>query len=1089
MSKAKKIVCIVFSFVCAALLGSLLYGEKLSHENTKKELQEIVLQDIEQTEVFLKQNPDSLENWMDYLAIDQAKIAVNQPSEESNNDLFFLMMALKFTNGVKKYPVFVNLRESLGALLDWRKSNFLQTAFRNRRILSDLASSRSSLVGTEEGMVLVNARPELKRDQKMNLEKEFQNQMQGDLPCELPPLPYSETRSETETISTQDIIPNAPEQTNSEKAPHARRSRLYNKLQNTHMQSDESEDSEESDETEAEPDVQKTEVSSESSSQNDVLLGSSDSKPFILASTQPLTDFMASEEKRDQRNPFLNTPFVYGQFSSKVQPAAPRQYAASENQDQNAEKLIPSSDGSSIEELRIFTEDTPAQKSSAAEKPAPKKDFSNRETTQNSLKDPRACAPGSVSEIDDLQSFLSDSMPEAESENVKPEKQESAPARVTLPRKEVPRSAPLKPFTNRIPALPVLHYSLKETIGNASEVSEYEGQETIEDLQKKLVGDISKDLETVRKCWLLEEFKAPSDEDLTAAYENTQNAFNHFSATLRRLNEKKRQGWIQSLHLEALDLNGDPQLDVLQDVYRQLSNGSIGLELSVFVNFRESIKHYLTLVSIKNDPEQGGQMFAQARNRVVKLLEIVEKDHTSVIERALEDELNWLETAGQAENSVQATRRMWAKPNLLGQVGASIFERYGTRAVQEEEKISNQVQRASIYGTSNFNGSLVMRPVSNPDRIELEVALNGSSNSRTRAYAGPAVILSRAKSRIQVEKKIFFDEDGFSTNNAAVNIRTNSQIQKVQDIWNRQFIENWVLRRANARKEQTENATMAQSSARLRARFNNQVDQATQKWNGQMDELVHVHFRMRDLELLNTRLWSDEAGVHGQTLFSCREGMGACSTPPQVSETSDLQYAIHETALQSICAGFLGGVNLDAYARKHLKETAPGFLAKALQESESKENEKSRDDDWSIRFPKDWPVSISMQEEKLCCIIHCSSIDVNKKSYPAVDIIVAYTIELQEDGIHFVRQEEIEILPPDYDPDSNKRLPASMVSLRRVMGKRLQEALPPEIVLKEQPVMKNPPADSNFAKVYIKPIFVQAKDGWLQVGMNLFEKK
>ena len=110
-----------------------------------------------------------------------------------------------------------------------------------------------------------------------------------------------------------------------------------------------------------------------------------------------------------------------------------------------------------------------------------------------------------------------------------------------------------------------------------------------------------------------------------------------------------------------------------------------------------------------------------------------------------------------------------------------------------------------------------------------------------------------------------------------------------------------------------------------------------------------------------------------------------------------------------------------------------------------------------MRFPKDWPISISMQDGKLACVIHCSSIEANKKSYSAVDIIVSYTIEVHEDGIHFVREGDIEILPPDYDPDSNKRLPASMVSLRRVMGKRLQEAFAPEIVLKEQPIMKNPP--------------------------------
>lgn len=1092
MSKAKKTVCIVCSFVCAALLGSVLYGEKLSHENTKKELQEIVLQDIEQTEVFLKQNPDSMEQWADYLSIEQAKKAINQPSEESNNDLISLMMALKFTNGVKKYPAFVNLRESLGALLDWRKSNFLQTAFRNRKVLADLASSRPSLAKAETGMELMKTAPDLNQDQKVFLEKELQNAMQGELPCELPPPPFSEVVPEKGALSRQDILPSAAEQTVPEKGARHRRSNLFNKLQKTHSDDEESEISPDTGKTENRSEDQKSETSLKSSAQNDVLLGSNDSKPFVLANSPSLTEIMAGEEKKVQAKPFGNASFLYGPTPSQVQTAGARQLAASENQVPEVEKLVSSLDEAAAEELNGSRQEIPARKSSAGKNSEPELKVPELESKRDLPEDSKACAPDSISEIEDLEDledFLSGSIPEADSESASPKKPERTQARTILPRKEASRPASLKPFTNKIPALPVLHYSLKETIGNAPAAPKYEGQETIDQLQKKLVGDFSKDLKTVRQCWLLEEFQVPSDEDLAAAYENIQNAFNHFSATLYRLNETKRQGWIQRLHLETLNLYGDPQLDVLQDVYHQLSNGSVGLELSVFVNFRETIKHYLTLVSIKNDPEQGGKMFAQARDRVVKLLEIVEKDHSSVNERALEDELNWLEAAGQAEKSVQATRQMWTKPNLVGQVGASIFERFGTRAVQEEEKISNQIQRTSIYGTSNFNGNLVMKPVLNPDRIELEVVLNGSSDSRTRAYAGPAIILSRAKSRVLVEKKIFFDQSGFSTNNAKVNIRTNSQIQNVQDIWNRQFVENFVLRRANARKDQTESEATAQSSARLRARFNKQVDDAIRSWNTQMSELVQVHFRMRDLELLNTHTWSDAAGAHGQTLFSCRAGMGAYSDPPQVPEQTDLQFAVHETALQSAFAGFLGGLNLNAYARKHLKETAPAPIAKALQNAESEENEKTRDDDWSIRFPKDWPASISMQDGKLCCVIHCSSIEANKKSYSAVDIIVSYTIEVHEDGIHFVREGDIEILPPDYDPDSNKRLPASMVSLRRVMGKRLQEAFAPEIVLKEQPIMKNPPADSQFAKVHIKPVFVQAKDGWLQVGMNLFEKE
>ena len=1116
MSKTKKLICAAISFVCVAF-GSILYGEKVSHDKTQKELQEIVLQDIEKVETFLKQNPVSMQPWEDYLAIEQAKNAIINPNEKSNDELFSLMLALKFSNGVKKYPVFVNLRSSLGALLDWRKSNFLQTAFRNRQILKTLASSRMAPDETMAELALTNSAPELKQDQKNHLEKEFQTAVQGNLPCPIPDPPFTENSSETFVLNEQDDSLQAAEQPVQEKAPKRRFSRLHDKLQKMHSGAETSEDSPEDESAESSQEDEstktptespKSESRQESASQIEVLYASAPAKSFILANTQSLTEFVAHEDKSAAKKPFLNSvgPIRFApQYSSTLQEqmplniktASPKQLAAaSEDPAQEIDDLIQkfedldsSSETAPTGNQENSPKKTPARKSPLKRNTNQKSNVPNQETTPDSENDSLKSEPGSASGIEDLQNFLSESNSEDEEENVESENPEGASIRTGLQQKTDARPEPLKPFTNQIPDLPVLHYSLKETIGNAPAAPKYEGQESIDELQEKLSGDFSEDLETVRQCWLLEEFQAPTEEDLTDAYENIQIALDKFSAALSRVGEKKHQAWNERLHLEALDLNGDPQLDVLQDVYLQLSSGNVGLELSVFVNLRETIKHYLTLVSIKNDPDQAGEMFAKARNRVVKLLEIVGEDHRSVIERALEDELNWLEMAGQAETSIEATRQMWTKPNLIGQVASSIFERYGTRAVQEEEKISNQIQRTSIYGTSNFSGNLIMRPVTNPDRIELEVVLAGSSDSRTRAYAGPAVILSRAKSKIQAEKKIYFDQTGFSTNNAKVDICTNSQIQNVQDVWNRPLVENFVYRLAYARKDETESVATAQNSARLRARFNKQVDDAIQSWNSQMSDLVQIHFRMRDLELLDAHTWSDESGAHGQTLFTCRSGMGAYSAPPQVPEATDLQFAVHETALQNVFAGFLGGMNLNAYARKHLKETAPAPIAKALKEAESKEDENSRDDDWAMRFPKDWPISISMQEGKLSCVIHSSGIEVNKKSYPAVDIIISYTIEVHEDGIHFVRDGEIEILPPDYDPDSNERLPASMVSLRRVMGKRLQEAFGPEIVLKEQPIMKNPPEDSLFANVHIKPVFVQAKDGWLQVGMNLFEKE
>jgi len=112
---------------------------------------------------------------------------------------------------------------------------------------------------------------------------------------------------------------------------------------------------------------------------------------------------------------------------------------------------------------------------------------------------------------------------------------------------------------------------------------------------------------------------------------------------------------------------------------------------------------------------------------------------------------------------------------------------------------------------------------------------------------------------------------------------------------------------------------------------------------------------------------------------------------------------------------------------------------------------------------------------------------------------VTYAIEARNGMFMLVRQGNVEILPSDFDPTVKKRLPASIVSLRRVMGKRLQELFKEEVELKEVPVLKNANAAANgtaeaadaasagFSKLRIRPIFVKAENGWFQMGLNFNE--
>ena len=98
----------------------------------------------------------------------------------------------------------------------------------------------------------------------------------------------------------------------------------------------------------------------------------------------------------------------------------------------------------------------------------------------------------------------------------------------------------------------------------------------------------------------------------------------------------------------------------------------------------------------------------------------------------------------------------------------------------------------------------------------------------------------------------------------------------------------------------------------------------------------------------------------------------------------------------------------------------------------------------------------SLRDGKIRLSLHCSKLTHESKTYPPLDISVTYAVNVQDGMFVLVREGGVEILPSDFDPTVKKRLPASIVSLRRVMGKRLQEVFKDEVEIKEVPVLKMP---------------------------------
>ncbi len=646
---------------------------------------------------------------------------------------------------------------------------------------------------------------------------------------------------------------------------------------------------------------------------------------------------------------------------------------------------------------------------------------------------------------------------------------------------------------NLLPTLPTLHFSLEELVKQeVAVISASDSTATSEIVSKSdpisLCGDFSQDIQAIWKAWKNTAYQIPMEADLEAAYTEVRESGRRIDQLLARATDKKSKEWREFLLWDTLNFNEPADSFALKEVYNRLCCGAFGLELEIFVQMREAIAHYHALEVQLQMTQAAEELYKSARLRMLALLTLAQKKNTSEIQRAIEDLAEWFVKMGQVSEPLLATYQVWSKPNMTAHVSSSVFERFGSQFIEEERDVREQLQRATIRGKALFSGNLSVEPIVNENQIELGIFLEGGIDSKTRAYQGPAIVSSRARSRVEVQKSIFLDDTGFNTTAAKVKVRTNSQIENIQDIHNRRLLESFITHRVFAKKSETEQLANAQSTLHMRQRFDEMLDPILDDWNQRFTDLFERQFAPRGLVSESTRTWSDDCGIHACASMMCREGLAAPSVAPQFPQVCDVQLTIHESAFQQIAKAFLGGMNLNACAREQFAKSIPDWLKpkKKLENVEESQNEKNTPQDWTLRFPHSWPISASFEDGKITFCMHCEKMVYDGKEYPALNIIVVYAIETCDQRITLVRQGNVEIFPPDFNPAEKKRLPSSMVSLRRVMSKRLQKIFMKEIVLKARPVVKDSKnSQSRFANLYIQPVVVHAENGWLQLGFNL----
>jgi len=133
---------------------------------------------------------------------------------------------------------------------------------------------------------------------------------------------------------------------------------------------------------------------------------------------------------------------------------------------------------------------------------------------------------------------------------------------------------------------------------------------------------------------------------------------------------------------------------------------------------------------------------------------------------------------------------------------------------------------------------------------------------------------------------------------------------------------------------------------------------------------------------------------------------------------------------------------------------------------------------WAVTFAKHRPVTVAVGDGRLKVMVRGDKFVSGDRSFPGMDIWATYAIATSSQGMHLVREGDVQIYPPGFKPGGREKLSMAETSLRRILQKRFDKLCREVIDIPDLPLQ------GELAAAGPLPIqqLVARKDGWLVAG-------
>ena len=532
------------------------------------------------------------------------------------------------------------------------------------------------------------------------------------------------------------------------------------------------------------------------------------------------------------------------------------------------------------------------------------------------------------------------------------------------------------------------------------------------------------------------------------------------------------KAWYQYLGFENLEAElskDDPDLAVLGGMIQLYSKDHQGLELPEFTRLGDSLLRYGELATAANQDKLDTWYDAQLK-KLATTITSYEAEPSLDDNEAIGHLLDQLQATNQAPGIVAAVRQKLSKPNLFVRASASLVGAGIARDVDQVDPITDNILGTSIRGTGHTIGNVSVGFVPNPNRAELETIFSAQSHTKTVGSNGPVTLYSRGVTTLRASKRILIDENGMADTPASAWAQSNN---RVYSIAGGRIAQKIAWKRVGEKRSQANSIASQHAARRVETRLNAESAPELAKANRDLRAKVHAPLKRKRAypELLKFSTDSDYLRI--VSLQATRSQLGAPSEAPQSDVQADLAVRVHETMVNNLAETFLGGRKVtDDEMRDLVKELKDGELPERFQPQPD-------EDPWSITFARRDPVTVSFNENGYEATIRGSKYTSGDRAFGSMNVSAAYTFSLEDGHGKFVRQGDVTILPPGFEPGKDK-LGASEIALTKILSKKFAKVFPAEIVSEG---LKLPGKWGSVGK--LEAIELMSSKGWLNAAWQI----